>query len=195
MRICIIKGSPRQNGNTNTLLQYFIRELTRAGHVVAETDLRDKEIHGCTACRKCQEDWSDFGCIFQDDAVPIFREVMRSEMIVLAAPIYSWYCPAPMKALLDRFVYGFNKYYGEAKGPSLWQGKRMALFVTCGYPPEKGADLFEEGMRRYCRHSKLLYAGMLAVHDEGYDVRFLTEEKIRQAVHFAEEINQGGELS
>lgn len=35
----------------------------------------------------------------------------------------------------------------------------MALLMTCGYPAEKGCDLFEEGMRRYCRHSRLRYLG------------------------------------
>jgi len=28
-----------------------------------------------------------------------------------------------MKALLDRLVYGMNKYYGDKKGPALWAGK------------------------------------------------------------------------
>lgn len=47
----------------------------------------------------------------------------------LATPIYSWYCTPPMKALLDRLVYGMNKYYGDEKGPSLWNacGKKFWL--------------------------------------------------------------------
>ena len=28
-----------------------------------------------------------------------------------------------MKALLDRLVYGMDKYYGAEKGPALWAGK------------------------------------------------------------------------
>ena len=31
--------------------------------------------------------------------------ILASDKIILAAPIYSWSCPAPMKALLDRLVY------------------------------------------------------------------------------------------
>jgi len=34
------------------------------------------------------------------------------DLLVLASPIYSWYCSPPMKAVLDRLVYGMNKYYG-----------------------------------------------------------------------------------
>lgn len=70
--------------------------------------------------------------------------VMRCDLIVLAMPIYSWYCTPPMKAVLDRLVYGMNKYYEKEKGPSLWAGKKVALISTCGYRPEKGADLWEQ---------------------------------------------------
>lgn len=63
------------------------------------------------------------------------RQVLESDLLVLATPIYSWYCTPPMKAALDRLVYGMNKYYGERRGPSLWAGKRLALITTCGYRP------------------------------------------------------------
>ena len=107
---------------------------------------------------------------------------MSSDCIILATPIYSWYCTPPMKALLDRMVYGMNMYYGEGKGPSLWAGKKMAIVTTCGYKPEKGADLFEEGIRRYCRHSQLQYMGMLAERHLGYQSAFMDETK---AAHVA----------
>ena len=32
-----------------------------------------------------------------------------------------------MKAVLDRLVYGMNKYYGEQKRPALWAGKAGSL--------------------------------------------------------------------
>ena len=91
-----------------------------------------------------------------------------------------------MKALLDRMVYAFNMYYGEKRGPSLWEGKQTAVITTCGYPPEKGADLFEEGIKRYCRHSKLQYMGMLCERHMGYQTEFMDDEKAVRAKEFAE---------
>ena len=91
----------------------------------------------------------------------------------------------PMKALLDRLVYGMNKYYGDKKGPSLWAGKDVALVSTCGYPPEKGADLWEAGMKRYCKHSQLRYLGMLCQRHLGYNTVFMDEEKAARARAFA----------
>ena len=115
----------------------------------------------------------------------IFNCILSSDLIILASPIYSWYCTPPMKVLLDRMVYGMNKYYGAKRGPALWAGKSVALVTTCGYPPEKGADLLAEGLRRYCRHSKLKWLGMLAERHMGYDTVFMDQEKADRARRFA----------
>ena len=159
MKVCVLMGSPRKNGNTASLLEPFCAEIKQSGAEVTIFSLYDMEIRPCIACRTCQRDWSMFGCSQKDDGQILFDEILASDLLVLATPIYSWYCTPPMKALLDRMVYGMNKYYGEKKGPSLWAGKAVALLESCGYRPEKGADLFEEGMRRYCKHSGLRYLG------------------------------------
>ncbi|MCQ4638222.1 flavodoxin family protein [Anaerovorax odorimutans] len=188
MKYCILMGSPRKNGNTAALLKPFTEELAACGHEYDLIHLYDKEIKPCTACRTCQADWSAFACRFSDDAAELAEKLLACDVIVLATPVYSWYCTPPMKALLDRMVYGLNKYYGEKKGPSLWKGKPAALITTCGYPPEKGADLLEEGIRRYCKHSQLRYLGMLAERHMGYQTVFMDEEKERHAREFARKL-------
>lgn len=185
MKICILCGSPRKNGNTAQLLEPFTDELKLFGAEHETIWLYDRHIEPCTACRTCQKDWTRFGCRYDDDAQALFDKVLAADAVVLATPIYSWYCTPPMKALLDRLVYGMNKYYGEKKGPSLWAGKKTAIIATCGYRPEKGADLFEEGIKRYCRHSKLDYIGMLAERDLGYNAVFISPEKEEHARAFA----------
>ena len=120
----------------------------------------------------------------------IFDSVLACDLLVLATPIYSWYCTPPMKAVLDRLVYGMNKYYGREKGPSLWEDKPVALIATCGYPVEKGADLWEAGMQRYCKHSRLRLLGMLAQRHRGYDTVFMDPEKARLAAEFARKVNE-----
>lgn len=52
-----------------------------------------------------------------------------------------------MKSVMDRLVYGMNKYYGDLEGPYLWEGKKRALITTCGYEIEVGTGVFEEGLR------------------------------------------------
>jgi multimeric flavodoxin WrbA len=188
MEYTVLMGSPRKNGNTAALMKPFTEELALY-HVHGETIwLHDKRISPCTACRACQKDWTVFGCPSHDDAWEIFDQILAGGLVVLATPIYLWYCTPPMKALLDRLVYGMNKYYGDAKGPSLWAGKKIALVVTCGYKPEKGADLLEEGIIRYCKHSQLDYLGMLVERDLGYQSVFMDEEKEKHSRAFAREI-------
>lgn len=190
MKYLILMGSPRKSGNTQTLVAPFADELKRLGHEVSELWLYDMEIHGCEACRACQKDWDRFGCKHKDDMYGIFDKVLDCDVLVLATPIYCWSCTAPMKAALDRLMYGMNKFYGEEKGPSLWSGKPVALITTCGYRPEKGADLFEEAMRRYCKHSSLVYDGMLCERDLGYKSVFASEEKTEHAKSFAVQMSR-----
>ena len=188
MKVSILMGSPRKDGNTNAILTPFMDEWKKNGNEADLFWLYDMDITGCTACRTCQKDWTKFGCRFADDMQQIFDSVLSADLILLACPIYSWYCTAPMKAALDRLMYGMNKYYGEEKGPSIWAGKRVAIMTTCGYRPEKGADLFEDGMKRYCKHSALNYVGMLAERDLGYKATFMDEEKEAHAREFARQL-------
>lgn len=191
MKYCILMGSPRKKGNTFQLLTPFIEELKIRDVQHDLIWLYDKNIEPCTACRKCQKDWTVFGCRCNDDVQEIFDKILDSDVIVLATPIYSWYCTPPMKSLLDRLVYGMNKYYGDEKGPSLWKGKKLAVITTCGYRPEKGSDLFEEGIRRYCAHSQLSYIGVLSERDLSYSKDFMSEEKAEHARLFARKLING----
>ena len=188
MKAVVLMGSPRKQGNTAALLTPFCEELERNGVETKTVWLYDKEIRPCLACRACQKDWTVFGCSQQDDTQALFDLILESDVLVLATPIYSWYCTPPMKALLDRLVYGMNKFYGEKRGPALWKGKGVALLLTCGYPPEKGTDLFEEGMRRYCRHSGLSYLGSHVERHMGYHTVFMDGEKEERTRAYAREL-------
>lgn len=181
-------GSPRKNGNTAALLVPLVDELIKGGAEVETVHLYDRDIRPCLACRACQRNWTAFGCPQMDDCQSLFHQILSSDLLVLATPIHTWYCTPPMKSLLDRMVYGMNKYYGEEKGPSLWSGKAVALLQTCGYKPEKGCDLLEEGVRRYCKHSSLRYLGSHAERHLGYNVPFMDDEKDGRVREFARDL-------
>ena len=195
MKACILMGSPRKTGNTAALLEPFREELEHRGTETETVWLYDREIRPCVACRSCQRDWTIFGCPQRDDGQALFDLVLGSELVVLATPIYAWYCTAPMKALLDRAVYAANKNYGPQKGPALLAGGCVASLTTCGYPPEKGADLWEEGLRRMCRHSKMNYLGMFCGRDLGRNVPFLDEEKRQGVRAFARTLHAALEVT
>ena len=188
MKALVLLGSPRPQGNTAALTAILCDQLQQGGVQTEILSLYEKEILPCVACRGCQQDWSAFACVRKDDVASIAEKILDCDLMVLATPIYSWYCTPPMKALLDRLVYGMDKYYGAEKGPALWAGKALALLLTCGYRPERGCDLFEEGMRRYCKHSRLRYLGSHAERHLGYDVPFMDGEKEARTRAFAREL-------
>lgn len=156
MRCTVLFASPRGEGsNTLALLRPWLETWRQAGHEAEVFSLYDMDIQPCTACRCCQSDWQHPACVTRDDMSSIFDSVLHSDLLLLATPIYSWFCTPPMKSALDRLVYAMEKYYGPAgRGPSLLAGKSMAAVTTCGYRPEKGADLFLEAMARWCKHGR-----------------------------------------
>ena len=181
MKLCVLMGSPRSQGNTAALTQEFLHQWEALGEESRVISLYSCRIQPCLGCMACQECMDGLGCVQQDDFSAIFQEMSGADLILLATPIYAWYCTAPMKALLDRTVYAGNKNYGSQKGPALLAGRYAASLTTCGYPPEKGADLWEEGLKRMCRHSKMNYLGMFCCRDLGRNVPFMDEQK-RQGV-------------
>ena len=191
MKALILMGSPRKGGNTASLTAPFVDELRANGVECTTFDVYDMDLRPCVACRTCQKDWTIFGCPQDDDMQQIFDAALEADLIVAASPIYSWYCTPPMKNALDRLVYGMNKYYGEEMGPSIWKGKKMALISTCGYPVEKGADLWEEGMKRYAKHSRLQYVGMVCERQRNYGEQFMDEEKETKMRAFARTCMEG----
>ena len=64
MKILVIAGSPRKNGNSDTLADNFIKGATEKGHSVIKFESAFKKVHPCMACDKCT---SDGQCVFKDD--------------------------------------------------------------------------------------------------------------------------------
>ncbi len=186
MKCLILMGSPRLNGNTNELALPFMAELKAQGAEVRFTALADKDIRPCLGCYACQEVSGEYGCVQRDDMHEIVRDIIWADVIILATPIYSWYCPTAMKSMLDRH-YGLNKFYGSAEG-SLWAGKKVGILATHGYDRDYALSPFETGVKRLCGHSGLIYVGSWSVQDTDNLASFRTEEAIAGAKAFARKV-------
>jgi len=183
-KICVLMGSPRLNKNTAELLKPFMQELKANGCDVNYITLADKDILPYKGCFACQHVEGQYGCVLKDDVTQIMDAIIASDCIVFATPIYTWYCTAPMKALLDRH-FGLNKFYGKAKG-SLWEGKQIAIVATHGYDAKNATKPFETGIQRLCEHSHLQYMGMYSIRDEDNLASFRTEAAVAGAKGFAQ---------
>lgn len=197
MKFCILMGSPRREGNTASLLVPFLEECGAMGVETEVIPLYDRAVFPCLGCMICQGAMNGPGCVQEDGFEEIFQAMERCDVIVLATPIYAFFCTAPMKALLDRTIYAGVKNYGREKGPRLLEGKRLVSIVTCGYPTEKGAGLWEEGLKLLCRHSGIEYMGMFCRRDWGKGKPFMDAEREQAVRDFAQAIRisiRGSEL-
>ena len=188
MKFCVLMGGPRERGNTAALLRPFLEECGVMGVETEVIPLYNRAVKPCLGCMTCQDAAGGPGCVQDDDFGEIFQAMEDCDVIVLATPIYAFFCTAPMKALLDRAVYAGTKNYGAVKGPRLLEGKRLAAIATCGYPPEKGADLWEEGVKRFCRHGGLEYMGMFCRRDMGPGEPFMNGDREQAVRDFAQAI-------
>jgi len=182
MKFCILMGSPKLNGNTAELLKPFVAELHDNDCSVEYITLYDKNILPCKGCGACQHVEGEYGCILNDDAAQIMDAIIKSDCVIFATPIYTWFCTPPMKSLLDR-SFGLNKFYGKATG-SLWAGNNIAIIATHGYDADNAARPFETGIQRLCEHSNLNFVGMYSVRDEGL-ASFQAESAVAGAREFA----------
>ena len=186
MNVLVLMGSPRLHGNTAELCKYFMAELQTQKVEVEYIELEKMQINPCKECYACQDVTGEYGCAQKDDMTQVAAKILWADVIVLATPIFSWYCTAKMKAFLDRH-YGFNKYYGSAEG-CLWEGKSVGIIATHGYEGDYATGPFETGIQRLCIHSNLKYVGMYSVQDNDNLASFQTPEANAGVKAFAQKI-------
>jgi multimeric flavodoxin WrbA len=187
MRVLILMGSPRLNGNTAELCKPFIDELRQNGATAVYIELHRKSVAPCLGCYRCQRIADEYGCVQQDDMQAIVAEILKADVLVFATPIYTWQSTPETKAVMDR-MYGLNKFYGPVPRKTLNEGQAFALISTCGYDLDYGAGLLNEGVIRWCEHSGIKYRGMYAVRDEDDLASFQTPEAVNGARKFARKI-------
>lgn len=129
-----ISGSPRENGNTDTLLHRCLDRLAAQGIPGEFVSLRGKTIHGCAACGGCRES-KDSTCPGQsgDDFQPIFEAMVRADIIVVGSPVYFGSATPELMALLDRagYVAGANgKLFSRKLGGPIAVARRAGQNFT-----------------------------------------------------------------
>jgi NAD(P)H-dependent FMN reductase len=122
IRVLAIIGSPRKNGNTETLVDTVLAGAAEAGARTEKVLLRPGqdglEIRPCLACDACQRTGA---CAQKDDMAALLVKMQESQVWVLGTPVYWWGPTAQFKAFLDR-------WYG-AERKAVFAGKRVILTI------------------------------------------------------------------
>jgi len=104
MKILVLTGSPRENGNSSILADNFMRGVKEAGHEVIRFDAASSDVHPCIACNSCGMDGP---CVFQDDFETVREHIIPADLVVFATPMYYFGISTQLKAVIDRF-YAIN---------------------------------------------------------------------------------------
>ncbi|MBQ7331132.1 MAG: flavodoxin family protein, partial [Oscillospiraceae bacterium] len=99
MKVLILNGSPRMNGNTDLSLKEMEAVFEAEGVEVIRYNIGMKDIRGCTACDGC---YRLEKCVFDDivnELSPIFESC---DGLVVASPVYYASANGTLISLLDR---------------------------------------------------------------------------------------------
>lgn len=107
MKILVLNGSPRSNGNTAAMVAAFAEGAGESGHSVTIVNVCQKKIAGCLACEYCHTKGNG-KCIQQDDMQEIYPVLEETEMIVLASPIYYHSFTGQLQCAINR-IYALDK--------------------------------------------------------------------------------------
>ena len=123
MKILLLSGSPKKNGNSSAMADAFTAGAESAGHEVVRFDVARMDIKGCQGCEYCHVQ-GEGKCIQQDDMQEIYPHLNDCDMIVFASAVYYWTLTAQMQAALHRF-YAIGK---PAKAT------KFAMLLSSGSP-------------------------------------------------------------
>lgn len=102
MKVLILNGSPRANGNTSVAVREMENVFKASGMDVETIQIGSKNIRGCIACNRCATTGK---CAFDDAVNEIAEKFERADGLVVASPVYYASANATLVACLDRLFY------------------------------------------------------------------------------------------
>lgn len=122
MKITVITGSPRKNGNSLAMTRSFIKEAEKCGHIVSLYDAVSMNISGCHSCMTCYKTGS--ACSFNKKFDSVASSILESDAVVFTMPVYWYSIPAQIKGVIDCL-------FSLVNGGKNVVGKKWGLIVCC----------------------------------------------------------------
>ena len=102
MKVLIINGSPRVNGNTSVAVREMEKVFAEEGVETEVAQVGNKDICGCIACGYCRENGK---CVFNDVVNELAPKFEEADGLVVASPVYYASANATLIACLTRLFY------------------------------------------------------------------------------------------
>jgi multimeric flavodoxin WrbA len=102
LKVLIINGSPRKEGNTSVAIREMEKIFAEKGVETEIVQVGNKPVRGCIACGSCAEKGK---CVFDDVVNELAPKFEEADGLVVASPVYYASANATLVACLDRLFY------------------------------------------------------------------------------------------
>ena len=102
MKVLLLNGSPKANGNTAIALKEMAAIFAQEGVEAEIIHVGNKDIRGCVACGSCGRLGK---CVFDDVVNEVAAKFEAADGLVIGSPVYYAGANATVMALLQRLFY------------------------------------------------------------------------------------------
>lgn len=127
MKVLIINGSPRVNGNTSVAVREMEKVFAEEGVETEVVQVGNKDIRGCIACGYCGENGK---CVFNDIVNELAPKFKEADGLVVASPVYYASANATLIACLTRLFYSTHFDKSMKVGASVVCARRGGCSAT-----------------------------------------------------------------
>ena len=108
MKVLMLNGSPKAEGNTAAALAEMEKIFLQEGIEVETVQVGNQTVRGCIACGGC---YKTDKCVFDDVVNELAPKFQEADGLVIGSPVYYASANATLIAVLDRLFYstGFDK--------------------------------------------------------------------------------------
>lgn len=127
MKVLLINGSPRANGNTALALKEMAEVFAAEGVEAEIIHIGNKGIRGCIACGSCKKNGK---CVFDDAVNEVAPKFEAADGIVIASPVYYANANATLMAFMQRLFYSTSFDKTMKVGASVCIARRGGCSAT-----------------------------------------------------------------
>ncbi len=127
MKVLMINGSPRANGNTNVALREMEKVFAGEGIEVEILHVGNQAIRGCIACGSCAKTGK---CVFDDMVNEAASKFEECDGLVVGSPVYYASANATLVAFLTRLFYSTHFSKTMKVGACVAAARRGGLTAT-----------------------------------------------------------------
>ncbi len=127
MKVLMINGSPRPNGNTARALAEMEKIFAREGIETETIQVGNRDIRGCIGCRKCKETGR---CVFDDLVNETAAKFEACDGLVVGSPVYYASANATLVAFLTRLFFSTRFDKTMKVGAAVASARRGGLTAT-----------------------------------------------------------------